>query len=204
MAGIAQAVPLPVATGDPRPVRQPELPHVCRLVFAHLSTTTGQFATAVETSPPDTGRLQAALRACAGTGRAVELAGFRGQNAFLSGPLTIGGDEALVVRDGVTLYASRNAADYQIPGNETCGTKGVLGNGCKPFITITGGISAVMGTRGRDGSLGVIDGRGEMTILGSTQTWWDVAESAHNGGAQDNPDLIVGDHATTSRSTRSS
>ena len=194
-ASIGQAVPLPPATGDPRTVRQPELPRVCRLVMAHLATATGQFATAAETDPPDTARLQAALRACAGTGRAVELAGFRGQNAFLSGPLTIGNDETLVVREGVTLYASRNAADYQIPGHETCGTKGVLGNGCRPFITITGANSAVMGTRGRGGSLGVIDGRGQMAIIGSAQTWWDVAESAHNGGAQNNPDLIVGDHA---------
>ncbi len=194
-ASTGQAVPLPPATGDPRTVRQPTLPRVCRLVIAHRSTTTGQFAAADETSPPDTARLQAALRECAGTGGAVALAGFRGQNAFLSGPLTIGNDETLVVDDGVTLYASRNAADYQIPGNETCGTKGVVGNGCKPFITITGSNSAVMGTRGHNGSLGVIDGRGEMTILGSTQTWWDVAESAHNGGAQNNPDLIVGEHA---------
>lgn len=191
----AQAVPLPLATGDQRSVRRPVLPHVCAILSAQLSTATGQFATADETSPPDTARLQAALRRCAGTHRAVELVAFRGDNSFLSGPVTIGNDETLVMQAGVTLYASRNPADYQIPGNETCGTKGVLGNGCRPFITITGRDSGVMGTRGPAGSLGVIDGRGEMTILGSTQTWWDVAESAHNGGAQNNPDLIVGQHA---------
>jgi polygalacturonase len=50
-----------------------------------------------------------------------------------------------------------------------------------------------MGTRGPDGSLGVIDGRGEDTLVGSTQSWWDIAQTAAPGGEQNNPSLVEGD-----------
>jgi polygalacturonase len=49
-----------------------------------------------------------------------------------------------------------------------------------------------MGTRGPDGSLGTIDGRGNGTLVGSTQTWWDVAQAADSGGEQNNPVLAAG------------
>lgn len=185
----------PVATGDGRWVRRPVLPRTCRRLDAAQATTTGAFDPATEAAPPDTARIQAALDACAGTGGAVELAPRGDDNAFLSAPLRIGSRETLSVDDGVTLYASRNASDYQILGAETCGTVGVDGNGCTPFIAIDGSHSGVMGTRGRDGHLGAIDGRGEMTMLGSTSTWWDVAEAAKSGGNQNNPKLVQGDGA---------
>jgi polygalacturonase len=189
---------LPVATGDPRPVRQPRLPGLCMVLGAAFSTTTGEFSAADETAPPDTARIQAALDRCAGTGRAVMLApGFgNGDNAFLSGPLTIGSREVLLVDAGVTLYASLNPADYQIPGQyptNTCGTVSAAGGGCYPFITFAGSGSGLMGTRGPDGSLGAIDGRGEDTLVGSTQSWWDVAQAAASGGEQNNPILAEGD-----------
>jgi polygalacturonase len=189
---------LPVATGDPRRPRQPRLPRPCLILGAALSTTTGEFAAADETTPPDTGRIQAALDRCAGTGRAVVLApGFGTANkAFLSGPLTIGRREVLLIDDGVTLYASLNPADYQIaaqyPAN-TCGTVSAAGGGCSPFLTFAGSGSGLMGTRGPDGSLGAIDGRGEGTLVGSTQSWWDIAQTAASGGEQNNPVLVEGD-----------
>ncbi len=189
---------LPVATGDPRHPRQPRLPAPCAILGARLSTTTGEFSTADETTPPDTGRVQAALNRCAGTGRAVVLApGFgNGNNAFLSGPLTIGNREVLLIQAGVTLYASLNAADYQIPAQyptNTCGTVSAAGGGCTPFITFTGSGSGLMGTRNADGTLGAIDGRGEDTLVGSTQSWWDLAQTADSGGEQNNPILVEGD-----------
>ncbi len=145
---------MPVATGDPRHAGPPRRPGACLILRAALSTTTGEFSSADEASPPDTGRIQAALDRCAGTGRAVELAaGFTG-NAFLSGPLTIGRHEVLLVDDGVTLYASLNPADYQVPGQypaNTCGTVSAAGGGCYPFITFAGSGSGLMGTRGPDG-----------------------------------------------------
>src|SRR6202451_2616389 len=165
--------PLRVATGDPRHPRQPRLPAPCIILGAAPSPTTAEFGTADETPPPDTGRIQAALDRCAGTGRAVVLApGFgNGNNAFLSGPLTIGSREVLLIPGGVRVYASLNPADYQIPAQyptNTCGTVSAAGGGCSPFIDFTGSGSGLMGTRGPNGSLGAIDGRGEGTWGGST------------------------------------
>jgi polygalacturonase len=195
---VSPSQPLPVATGDPRHPRQPRLPAPCIILGAALSTTTGEFSAADETTPPDTGRIQAALNRCAGTGRAVVLAtGFgNGNNAFLSGPLTIGRREVLLIQAGVTLYASLNPADYQIAAQfptNTCGTVSAAGGGCSPFITFTGSGSGLMGTRTPDGTLGAIDGRGEDTLVGSTQSWWDLAQAADSGGEQNNPILVEGD-----------
>jgi polygalacturonase len=202
---------LPRATGDPRDVDQPEIPRSCAVLHADLSTADGTFSSADESAPPDTARIQAALDSCAGasTGdehdgvggpgdriRAVELAAGDDADAFLSAPLTVREDEVLVVDDGVTLYASRNPADYQISGADTCGTVSVGGpgldtsDGCYPFITLSGSASGVMGTRGHDGSLGIIDGRGEMTMVGSSVTWWQNAANANGVGGQNNPMLI--------------
>jgi polygalacturonase len=195
-AGAPSSQQLPVATGDPRHPRQPRLPGVCIRLPAALSTTTGEFSSADETNPPDTGRIQAALDRCAGTGLAVELAASGSNNSFLSGPLTIRGHEVLLVDDGVTLYASLNPADYQIPSQypaNTCGTVSSAGGGCYPFITFAGSGAGLEGTRGPDGSLGAIDGRGEDTLVGSTQSWWDVAQAAASGGEQNNPILVEGD-----------
>jgi len=190
-----QSRPLPMATGDPRHPRQPRVPAACIVVRAALSTTTGQFSSADETTPPDTGRIQAALNRCAFSGRAVVLAAGGAGNSFLSGPLTIRSGEVLEVADGATLYASLNPADYQIPSQapaNTCGTVSAAGGGCYPFITFGGSGAGLMGTRGADGSLGAIDGRGNGTLVGSTQTWWDVAAAAASGGNQNNPILVQG------------
>jgi polygalacturonase len=187
--------PLPLATGNPLHPSQPQLPATCEYLHATLSTTTGTFSTADETTPPDTARIQAALRKCAGTGRAVVLASGHGNDAFLSGPLTIERHEDLVVDDGVTLYASLNPADYQIPSQypaNTCGTVSAAGGGCYPFITFGGNGAGLMGTRGANGTLGTVDGRGNGTLVGSTQTWWDIAQVADSGGNQNNPVLVEG------------
>jgi polygalacturonase len=193
--------PLPVATGDPRHVSQPRLPRPCLIVRAALSTTTGEFSRAPEATPPDTSRIQRALDACAGTGRAVVLAADAGgggggtDNSFLSGPLAIRGHEDLLIEDGVTLYASLNPADYQIPSQypaNTCGTVSADGGGCYPFLTFDGSDSGLMGTRGPDGSMGAVDGRGEDTLVGGAQSWWDVAAAAASGGNQNNPVLVFG------------
>jgi polygalacturonase len=147
---------------------------------------------------PGRARIQTALSRCAGTGRAVVLApGFgNGNNAFLSGPLTIGNREVLLIDAGVTLYASLNPADYQIPAQyptNTCGTVSAAGGGCSPFLSFIGSGSGLMGTRGPNGTLGAIDGRGEHTLAGSTQSWWDLAQTADSGGEQNNPILVEGD-----------
>jgi polygalacturonase len=187
---------LPMATGDPRHPGQPRLPRTCVTLRAALSTSTGEFSSADETAPPDTSRIQLALDRCAGTGRAVVLAADGPDNSFLSGPITIQRHEVLLIDDGVTLYASLNPADYQIPAQypaNTCGTVSADGGGCYPFITFGGSGSGLEGTRGADGSLGAVDGRGEDTLVGSTQSWWDIAQVADSGGNQNNPILVSGD-----------
>jgi polygalacturonase len=206
-AGAAQAGPsgsaaaprqLLVASGDPRQVGRPRLPGPCVILGAALSTATGEFSSAAEAAPPDTDRIQRALDACAGTGRAVVLAADGTDDAFLSGPITIRGREVLLIEDGVTLYASLNPADYQIPSQypaNTCGTVSANGGGCYPFITFGGSGSGLMGTRGPDGGLGAVDGRGEDTLVGGTQSWWEVAAAAASGGNQNNPVLVYADGA---------
>jgi polygalacturonase len=187
---------LPVATGDPRHPARPRLPRACVTLRAALPTGTGEFNSADETTPPDTSRIQSALDRCAGTGRAVVLAADGPDGSFLSGPITIQRHEVLVIDDGVTLYASLNPADYQIPAQypaNTCGTVSTDGGGCYPFITFGGSGSGLEGTRGADGSLGTVDGRGEDTLVGSTQSWWDIAQAAASGGNQNNPVLVYGD-----------
>src|SRR6202035_3936518 len=120
---------------------------------------------ALEAAAPDTARIQAALTACAGTGQAVVLAGAGPDTGFLSAPLTIGNNEYLVIGAGVTLYASRQASDYQIAGDPACGSIGTSSSGCNAFITVTGIGSGIEG-EGFGPGQGAIDGRGGQDILG--------------------------------------
>ena len=179
-----------LATGDARSVSQPSIPASCATVTASLATSNRQFSSSAEASPPDTSRIQSALNSCVGSGKAVVLAASGSSNAFLSGPLTVGGSEVLVINSGVTLYASRNAANYQVSGKPTCGTVASSSGGCKPFITVNGANAAIMGTQGSAGQ-GLIDGRGDLDLVGQSVTWWDLATTAkNNGGSQNNPRLI--------------
>ena len=187
-------------TGDTRPVSQPRLPATCQTLTAALPAPTNElFPDVAESAPPDTARIQAALNACAGSGQAVVLAasppaGGPGSGppdtAFLSAPLTIGNDEYLVIGAGATLYASRNAADYQIAGDPACGSIGASSSGCNAFITVTGVDSGIEG-EGAGPHQGSIDGRGGQDILGTSTSWWQVAATATAEGLkQVNPRLI--------------
>jgi polygalacturonase len=180
-----------LATGDSRTVSQPAVPAACTTLSAQLATSNEQFSSTAESSPPDTARIQAALNSCSGSGRAVVLAPAGGNNAFLSGPLTLPASVTLLVDPGATLYASRNPANYQVSGQATCGTVASTDNGCRPFITVTGSNAAIMGTQGSGGAQGVINGRGDQDILGTSGTWWDLAQAAKTAGQkQNNPRLI--------------
>ncbi|NUP49082.1 MAG: endopolygalacturonase [Catenulispora sp.] len=180
---------------------EPSVPGTCTTLTAQLAKPSGgTFTAAQEASPPDTARIQAALTGCSGTGKAVELAAGSAGAAFLAAPLTIDAGEVLLVDTGVTLYASRNPADYQVAGQPKCGTLGAsdgttLGTatGCTPFLSVRGDNSGIMGTRGGSGSQGLIDGRGNQDMLGTTTTWWALAESAHSKTTtqQENPKLIT-------------
>ncbi|GAA1957641.1 glycoside hydrolase family 28 protein [Catenulispora subtropica] len=181
--------------------REPVVPGTCTPVVSTLPKPSNElFTSAQESAPPDTARIQAALNSCAGTGKAVELKAAGGNAAFLSGPLTIKAGEVLLVDAGVTLYASRNPADYQVVGQPKCGTLGAsdgttmgTATGCVPFIAVRGDNSGIMGTQSSAGAQGLIDGRGNQTMLGTSKTWWALAESAHGKTTtqQENPKLIT-------------
>jgi polygalacturonase len=182
-----------LATGDSRHVSQPAVPAVCTSLGSTLPTPgSRKFTSTQESTPPDTARIQAALNSCAGSGKAVTLTASGGNTAFLSGPLKMGQGETLLVSPGATLFASANAAQYQISGKPTCGTVQSSSGGCAPFISVTGANSAIMGTTSGSGSQGRIDGRGDITLVGGTESWYQLALDAKNSGKnQNNPMLVV-------------
>ena len=178
--------------GLPSEPRSPHHARVCATLTADL--TSAAFAAPSATDPdvdsiaaitanpassnPDTVRIQAALNACH-AGEAVKLATARGNDAFLTGPLTLPSGVTLWVDTGVTLYASRNPADYTAAGlvaGDECGnaSKTTTGKACRSLITVAAAASgsAVVGR-------GTIDGRGGSALTGGPQagimTWWDVA-----------------------------
>ncbi|HEX4385612.1 MAG TPA: glycosyl hydrolase family 28 protein, partial [Myxococcales bacterium] len=138
----------------------------------------------------DTARIQAALTSCP-SGQAVELVRSGANAAFLIQPIDIPSGVTLLVDGGVTVFASRNPADYQAgtvsASIEACGTVGTLGNGCKSLFSVNHGNpstgSAIMG-------YGVIDGRGQDKLLVSgspgPENWWDLAADANPNGDQNN------------------
>ena len=185
------AASLTLATGDSRAVAQPAVPATCETLSATLATSNEQFSSSAESSPPDTSRIQAALNSCSGTGEAVVLALSGSDNAFLSGPLSLPASVTLLIDAGATLYASRNPANYQVSGQATCGTVASSGNGCKPFINVTGSNAAIMGTQSSSGSQGAINGRGDQDILGTSGSWWTLSNTAKTDSEdQNNPRLI--------------
>jgi polygalacturonase len=177
-----------LAAQDTRTVIEPLLPPPCATLDAQLQTSANSLAPADE-QKLDTARIQKALNRC-GKGRAVKLHVNQGNNAFLSGPLELKPEVALIVDRGVTLFASRDPAVFAIsPGS--CGivshTPGP--RGCRPLISVDHAPgSAIMGD-------GVIDGRGGAQMLGSQYSWWDLAEQARAGGGQQVPRLIVADYS---------
>ncbi|HTJ67390.1 MAG TPA: pectinesterase family protein [Actinospica sp.] len=165
--------------GDTRDVARPTIPATCQTVDSTLADPASrEFTDDQEAAAPDTARIQAALTACAGTGQAVVLAPSSDgtDTAFLSAPLSIGKLEYLVLDPTVTLYASRQAADYGTAGSYV------------PFISVSGNASGIESIRswGRDryGNpiQGVIDGRGDLPLVGTTTSWWDLAAAEKTQG----------------------
>jgi polygalacturonase len=128
----------------------------------------------------DTGRIQAALASC----QVVKLVTSGANNAFVSGPLSING-VTLWIDKGVTLYASRNADNYQLPGHMDCGKVGVNDSGaCQNFLSVSGASPAIVGD-------GVIDGQGGEPLLGQPFSWWQLSAALSMiDGSIGNPTLI--------------
>ncbi len=126
-----------------------------------------------------------------------------GNNAFLTGPLTMPNGVTLLIDAGVTLYFSRNAQDYDTTsGVHYHGTVSSASNtsSCKNLITIKN-VSNV-GIMG----YGKMNGRGGDVVLNSfstsgspipaNATWWDIANAIGTGTSQQNPRWIGISNAT--------
>ncbi len=194
-----------LATGDGRgTVSEPVFPAVCSQVQADLTISAGEPSSELNTAT-DTSKMQSALTACAG-GQAVELVANGTSTAFVIAPIYIPAGVTLLVDGGVTVFASKNPADYQIgiaTSTTTCGTLNTNGTDCNPLITL--GQSSVNGSSTYSGTVvtglmgyGVINGRGGdklISISGSTVTtgsssWWDLAAQASGSNVQDSPVLV--------------
>src|SRR3984957_12646543 len=181
---------------DSRNVTEPKFPPVCTTLSARLAIVSG--GPSSETAF-DTSRIQSALNTCAPCGR-VELVASGTFNAFLTQPFSLPTGVTLLVDGGVTLYGSRNPADYQngtvSSTQEACGTIGTRGNGCRALIKTKGTTgSGIMG-------YGVIDGRGpdDLIVNGNTQNYSFYsntlkAYSTSPIGSQNNPEMITAEEA---------
>lgn len=198
------------AAQDTRVVTQPVIPPSCSVLAADKFVGTDRQLQAADESALNTAAIQAALNACA-AGKAVELVAASGKNAFVSGPLRLPAGVTLVIGKGVTLYASRNPADYDYAGAPgvcatTVGGERKFGTpeaapeavnaapatpmGCQPLIAILNvANTGVMGA-------GTIDGRGDMQLIGRDFSWWQMARKAEVGNRKYySVRLIVARHA---------
>jgi polygalacturonase len=199
---------------DARTVREPRIPAACTVLHARIAAVQDKLAEADE-DELDTERIQSALDQCA-PHHAVELAANEGKAAFLTGPLNLRSGVTLLIDRGVTLFASRDPALYEVhlPGETAgapiqCGTtvprSGDFGKqsgsaaaqthapkrgGCKPLIAATGvENAAIMGD-------GTIDGRGYATLLNCDYSWWQLAARAQpHDDIYFSPRMLVANHA---------
>jgi polygalacturonase len=149
-------------TGDTRTITEPTYPPVCTVLTAVQSVSAP-----IETSP-DTTRVQAALNACP-VGQAVEFSASAdgSANAFIIQPIVLPAGVTMLVDPEITILGSIKYADYN------CST---ASNWCSPLINIAPNTypnpgSAIMG-------LGVIDGRGGVTLTDKGESWWKTGQDA--------------------------
>ncbi len=198
---------LTVKAQDTRQVSEPTIPASCVHLPAQLRSVSDKLAEADE-HKLDSARIQAAMDKCK-PGMAVELTPANGNNAFLSGPLEMRTGVTLLIDEGVTLFGSRDAAEYELKGEGVtpglCGTIAAgappavfpapqrpapARGGCRPFISIMDAKNVgIMGD-------GVIDGRGYGKILGKDYSWWEMARKAEPKNERYfTPRMIVASHA---------
>lgn len=177
----------PSFSQDTRTVSEPQIPTVCKTLDARLTNVNSGIAE-VDEGKLDTDRIQQAIDSCE-PGTAVELRPAGERNAFLSAPIELHSGMTLLVAANATLFASRNARDYDLsPGS--CGKVDKTGHGCKPLIHINRAHNAaIMGD-------GVIDGRGGAKLLGQSVSWWDLAQEAKvKRESQNVPRILIADQA---------
>jgi polygalacturonase len=115
------------ATGDPRNPGEPSTPGTCSTLNAQFTSSSVDVSS--PTTSDDTSRIQSALNSCENTGEAVVLHINGSDNAFLSGKLTIGTDESLVIDSGVTLYGNNSYNSESELIDVTGSNSGIFGSG---------------------------------------------------------------------------
>lgn len=173
---------------------EPNMPSkVCIELKAQLAAKNWLLPDEVDNDPknssPDSMRLQEALNNCP-TGSAVKLVSDGMNNAFLSGPFNITSGVTLWVDQGVTLFASRSPADYDL-GDGVCGDAlAKIKNRCEAWITATNTVnSGIVGE-------GALDARGGSVLTSGKRafntTWWDLSmqSKAKVKLEQNNPRMI--------------
>ena len=197
---------------DARPRTEPVFPRVCATLVASLRSDADGPVAGSSAADEDresnrqTATIARALRHCARAAgahpRAVRLmlGSNPGRNAFLINPITLPANVGLIVDGGVTVFASRNPHNYQVPlreqnptpGDVRCGTVGhgwpVYG-GCRALVTLSAG-SGVYG-------YGILDGQGQRPMIGNDApgitAWWDLLQQKKGCGAgceQASPPMI--------------
>ncbi len=181
-------------------ISEPAYPaHICASLQAAITSQMGSldaYDADGQHTHPDQERLQQAINSC--TDGAVKLVrGDKGEDSFLTGPLTIKSGVTLWIDTGVTLFASRDPRDYDT-GIGDCGTANESGKkSCHSLIEgKTVSHASLMGE-------GRIDGRGGSLLLSGPnkglRSWWDVAWQTKQGLTQHNFRLVQidgGDHLT--------
>lgn len=176
-------------------VAEPSLPAdsaVCKTLAATITPVSGSIDTVdgnPSNSQPDASRIQTAIDNCP-AGQAVRLVkGSAGESGFLSGSLKLKSGVTLWIDTGVTLFASRNPADFD-NGVGTCGTATTSNTkSCNALIVARDTVgSGIVGD-------GIIDGRGGSLVTSGPNanrlTWWDIAYLNKTKGLnQQNPRLV--------------
>lgn len=161
-----------VGAQDSRNVVEPRLPATCKVLNANLTPHNGTLADTIERHYRDNDRLEKAMASCA-PGKAVVLrADGSGKSVFLISPMRMRAGVTLVVEASAAVWGSKDPRNYDVaPGS--CGLVAeARGPGCRPLILAEDAPhSGIMGD-------GVIDGRGGATLIGLTETWWELAHRA--------------------------
>jgi polygalacturonase len=177
-------------------INEPSLPAasaVCKVIYATQKPVNGLLDAQLDSDPahsaPDTSAIQNAISNCP-VGQAVHLMqGANGESGFLIGPITLKSGVTLWIDKGVTVFASRNPADYD-SGPGLCGIASTNGTAsCNALIN--GSHLTNSGIVGE----GTIDGRGGTVLSNGAnanlRSWWDVAyQTKTSNVTQHNPRLL--------------
>lgn len=178
-------------------ISQPSLPlanAVCANIAATQTPVNGLLDASVDSDPsksaPDTASIQKAINNCPSGGAVHLVQGSKGESGFLIGPITLKSGVTLWIDKGVTVFASRNPADFD-SGPGLCGIANTNSK-ASCHALISGSHLVGSGIVGE----GVIDGRGGSVLShganANLRSWWDVAYQTKTSSnvTQHNPRLL--------------